>query len=216
MDQFRSYLISTALTDEKKAGFYVSWVSSLYVYYKKRPSDTVTAEEIDRYLKHLSRSREDWQVNQASEAINLYQYFKERGNKTLIKESMGVHTQWKAVGKEMQKVLRLMHRSYRTEKAYINWVHRFYLFMKDRSPLSLEAQDVKNFMTYLAVERDVAISTQNQAFNAILFLFRYILDIKIGRTIFLAFSFPMHWKENTLMPEKNGHGSGYPLPISFH
>jgi integron integrase len=51
--------------------------------------------------------------------------------------------------------------------------------MKGRSPYSLESRDVKDFMTHLAVERKVAISTQNQAFNAILFLFRYILDKKI-------------------------------------
>ena len=72
-----------------------------------------------------------------------------------------------------------MHRSYRTEQAYIGWVRRFYRFMKGHSPYSLDSSHVKDFMTYLAVERKVAISTQNQAFNAILFLFRYVLDKKI-------------------------------------
>jgi integron integrase len=179
MEQFKSYLLSKNLIDEKKAGFYVSWVNQFYTFCKKRPSDTITTEDIEGYLKHLSRSREDWQVDQASKAINLYQYFKDRENTTRNKEGQGVSTQWKAVAEEMQKMLRLMHRSYRTEQAYISWVRRFYLFMKGRSPYSLEAKDVKDFMTYLAVERDVAISTQNQAFNAILFLFRYILDKKI-------------------------------------
>jgi integron integrase len=51
--------------------------------------------------------------------------------------------------------------------------------MKGRSPYSLESRDVKDFMTYLAVERDVSVSTQNQAFNAILFLFRHILEKSI-------------------------------------
>jgi len=79
----------------------------------------------------------------------------------------------------MHKILRLLHRSYRTEQAYIGWVRQLYRFTKRRSPYSLESKDVKDFMTYLAVERNVAISTQNQAFNSILFLFRYVLDKKI-------------------------------------
>jgi len=61
----------------------------------------------------------------------------------------------------------------------MGWVRQFYHFAKGRPPYSLESKDVKDFMTYLAVERNVAISTQNQAFNAILFLFRYILDKNI-------------------------------------
>jgi len=72
-----------------------------------------------------------------------------------------------------------MHRSYRTEKAYLGWVRRFYRFLGGRSPYGLESADVKDFMTHLAVEQKVSASTQNQAFNAILFLFRHILDKNI-------------------------------------
>jgi integrase len=72
-----------------------------------------------------------------------------------------------------------MHRSHRTEEAYISWIRKFYSFMKGRSPYLLGSKDVKDFMTYLAVERNVAVSTQNQAFNAALFLFRHVLDKNI-------------------------------------
>jgi integron integrase len=79
----------------------------------------------------------------------------------------------------MRKILRLLHRSYRTEQTYIGWVRQFYRFMKGSPPHSLESKNVKDFMTYLAVERNVSVSTQNQAFNAVLFLFRHILERSI-------------------------------------
>ena len=176
MEQFKSYLITSKLTDEKGAGFYLSWVNHFYKFCNKNPKDSVTQEEIERFLKYLSRNREDWQVKQASEAIQLYQYYKERKKTEKISTSLELNAQWKLIAESMHKILRLMHRSYRTEQAYIGWIRQFYSFMKGRSPYSLESKDVKDFMTHLAVERNVAISTQNQAFNAILFLFRHVLD----------------------------------------
>jgi integron integrase len=179
MEQFKSYLLTKHLIDEKKAGFYVSWVTRFYEFYKKKIEDPVTSEDIERYLKYLSKNREDWQVKQASESINVYQFYKDRKNRINDKESYEIGSQWKIVAEEMRSILRLMHRSYRTEQAYIGWVRQFYRFIKGRTPRSLESKDVKDFMTYLAVERKVSISTQNQAFNSILFLFRHVLDKKI-------------------------------------
>ena len=179
IEQFKSYLLSRHLTDEKRTGFYLSWVTRFYEFCNKNPEDSIGTEDIERYLKYLSKGHEEWQVKQASEAINLYLFFKDRKNTTHSKECIGASTQWKTVAEEMQKMLRLRHRSYRTEQAYIGWIRQFYRFMKGRPPYTLESKDVKDFMTYLAVERNVAISTQNQAFNSILFLFRHVLDQKI-------------------------------------
>jgi integron integrase len=66
--------------------------------------------------------------------------------------------------------------SLRTEKTYISWIRSFQRFLDDRSPYDINSDHVKNFLTYLAAERKVAAATQNQAFNALLFLYRYILD----------------------------------------
>ena len=179
MEQFRNYLISSKLTDDKRADYYLAWIAVFHKSFKKKPEDPVMQEEIENFLNHLSRHREEWQVKQASLAIQLYQYYKERKKKGETAEILGLNAQWKSVAEEMRKVLRLMHRSYRTEQAYIAWVRQFYSFEKGCSPYSLESRNVKDFMTYLAVEKNVAISTQNQAFNAILFLFRHVLDKRI-------------------------------------
>jgi len=128
MEQFKSYLISSKLTDEKKAAFYISWITRFYKSCNKSPEDPVTQEEIDRFLNQLSKHREEWQVKQASLAIRLYQYYKERKNTEKGREGLELNAQWKSTAEEMRKILRLMHRSYRTEQAYIAWVRQFYSF----------------------------------------------------------------------------------------
>ena len=76
----------------------------------------------------------------------------------------------------MKKMLRLKHLSLRTEQTYLGWILRFYRFLNGQPPNRLDSTYVKDFLTHLAVDRNVAASTQNQAFNAILFLFRHVLD----------------------------------------
>lgn len=76
----------------------------------------------------------------------------------------------------MVKMLHLRQRSLRTEKTYMGWLRSFYLFLDGMPPDKVESSHVKNFLTHLAVERKISASTQNQTFNAILFLFRHVLD----------------------------------------
>ena len=76
MDKCKSFLLSRRITNEKNADFYIFWVSLSYDFCKKHPEDRIKTEDIERYLKHLSKSREEWQVKQASEAIRLYDFFR--------------------------------------------------------------------------------------------------------------------------------------------
>jgi integron integrase len=74
---------------------------------------------------------------------------------------------------------RLKHYSLRTERAYVDWIRRFIRFHGKRHPATLGAPEVESFLTYLAVARNVAASTQNQAKSALLFLYREVLDIEL-------------------------------------
>jgi hypothetical protein len=78
MEGFKSYLLSRHVPDEKKAGFYLYWVSRFYGHCNKSPGDRVESEDIDRYLKFLAKRREDWQFKKASEAIELYLFFRRK------------------------------------------------------------------------------------------------------------------------------------------
>ena len=75
--------------------------------------------------------------------------------------------------------IRLKQYSIRTEQAYTDWVRRFVLFHGKRHPVSMGAVEVEVFLTHLAVERRVAASTQNQAMNALLFLYRDVLGVEL-------------------------------------
>ena len=71
--------------------------------------------------------------------------------------------------------LRARHYSRRTEQSYVGWIRRFILFHHKRHPERLGAPDVGRYLSYLASQRHVSASTQNQAFSAILFLYRDVL-----------------------------------------
>lgn len=75
--------------------------------------------------------------------------------------------------------IRLKHYSFRTEKAYVHWIRRFVQFHKRRHPRELGKVEIEAFLTHLAVDRKVAASTQNQAFNALLFLYREVLQLQM-------------------------------------
>ena len=77
--------------------------------------------------------------------------------------------------------LRVAHYSYRTEQQYLHWIKRFVLFHGKRHPAEMSATEVAQFLTHLAVDRQVAASTQNQALSALIFLYRQVLEIELPR-----------------------------------
>jgi len=83
---------------------------------------------------------------------------------------------------QMREVLRLKHYSFRTERTYTDWVKRFVLFhrMHSREEMFPAEPKIEQFLSDLAVEGNVAVSTQNQAFNALLFVYREVLHAQIG------------------------------------
>ncbi len=77
---------------------------------------------------------------------------------------------------QVANACRVKHLAYRTEQAYVGWVKRFILFHNKRHPSEMGANEVRAFLTQLAVNRRVAASTQNQALNAIVFMYREVLQ----------------------------------------
>jgi Phage integrase, N-terminal SAM-like domain len=68
----------------------------------------------------------------------------------------------------------------RTEKAYVYWIKRYIFFHNKRHPLEMAESEIAQFLSGLATEGRVSASTQNQALNAILFLYNEVLSKKIG------------------------------------
>lgn len=88
--------------------------------------------------------------------------------------------EWDEVLSKMADEIKVRHYSRKTLKTYANWSRNFQRFLKNKPPQDLTTADVKEYLTFLAVKCKVASSTQNQAFNALLFLFRHGLKREFG------------------------------------
>jgi len=75
--------------------------------------------------------------------------------------------------------MRVKHYSLRTEKTYVDWIKRFIWHNGKRHPKDMGAVEVEAFLTYLAVERNVSASTQNQAKSALLYLYKEVLAVEL-------------------------------------
>jgi integrase len=80
---------------------------------------------------------------------------------------------------DVRNTLRVRHYALKTEKTYLQWIKRFILFHNKTHPLKMGKVEVEAFLTWLAVNRGVSPSTQNQALQAILFLYRKVLEIEL-------------------------------------
>ena len=94
--------------------------------------------------------------------------------------------------------LRSLHYSKRTEEAYINWIRRYIIFHNKTHPSKLGKDHIRSFLNYLAVNRNVSASTQNQALQGILFLYKEILHKDVG------------WIDDIQRPVKPKH-----IPVVF-
>jgi integrase len=87
---------------------------------------------------------------------------------------------------QVREVMRFHHYAIRTEKTYLQWIRRFLVFHREknnngwRHPREMGAAEIVEFLTHLAVAKDVAASTQNQSLNALVFLYEQVLQMPLG------------------------------------
>lgn len=90
-------------------------------------------------------------------------------------------TDWSGVFNELKNNIKMRHYSPKTLKAYAGWTRKFQTFLKSKDPGLVSVEDVKAFLTWLTVEKGISASSQNQAFNALLFLFRNVFGKEFGK-----------------------------------
>ncbi len=88
----------------------------------------------------------------------------------------GTGASWVAVYERLKTAVLVRHYSPKTLQAYRTWTRKFQTFTHSKDPQLVSMADVRDFLSFLAVERQVAAASQNQAFNALLFLFRHVLE----------------------------------------
>jgi integron integrase len=186
VEDFEEFLSKVGTVPKDKIKFYIHWVRR-FLKFCNYQLENINSERVSQYLDSLDVDEKiaDWQVKQAADAVILYieKYLKTSLKKvpSLAKDPMTtpidqkVSVQWKQILEEAKTAIRLRHFSLSTEKTYLGWIARFKSFLKDRDPHLLEANDMKNYLSHLALHGRVSASTQNQAFNALLFLYRHTL-----------------------------------------
>jgi len=167
----------------------LKWLRYYLDFCHKYGFEESTKESLPHFIKKLkAKGQTSQQQKRANRAISIYYEMKPSGadkkttvrrkdrasssNKELLKPT---HADWTSVYGDLQSEIKLRHYSPKTLKAYRGWVRQFQAFTRSKDPKLLSASDVKDFLTHLAVKRKVSASSQNQAFNSLLFFFRHIL-----------------------------------------
>jgi site-specific recombinase XerD len=79
----------------------------------------------------------------------------------------------------VREQIRVRHYSMKTETTYVGWIKRYIFFHQKKHPIDMGKKEIEAFLTHLAVDRNVSATTQNQAFNALLFLYTQVLGIPL-------------------------------------
>jgi integron integrase len=183
LPDFQSFLLDRKLTSERYVPYYALRVSQ-FLAFANRDTERDVETLIQKFLDHLKAKDNisDGLVKQAEQALRLY----------LDHYDVGIHFRELRTGQfhglapssvgdvlgEMKRLIRLRHYSYGTEQTYLEWARKFFTYVAETrktTPDACNSGDVKNFLSHLAIRQKVSSSTQNQAFNALLFLFREVL-----------------------------------------
>lgn len=180
---------------KKWARFYLHFCAK----YKHNPADT---KSIPLFIKKLASKNQT--VNQRAQAQAAVEYYRalllpnlehpyvkstklaepmerfKHAHYSADKIRTDTNAGWLNLETGLKNEIMLRHYSLKTLKSYQMWIRKFRGFLFNKDPSQLENIDVKQFLTDLAVKKGVSASAQNQAFNALLFLFRYILKKELG------------------------------------
>jgi integron integrase len=158
----------------------VDWARRFILFNNKRHPADMGRMEIGAFLQHLAGTADAARVvdelHNAREALSfVYErvLHKQPGEIALPQPPRLLD--------QLRQTLRVRHYSPRTEECYVDWARRFIRFHGLRHPRDMSAPEVGAFLTDLAVRGQVAASTQNQALNALVFLYQHVLGLDLGR-----------------------------------
>jgi integron integrase len=154
-----------------------SWVTAFIIFHGKQHPRDLDAAAREGFLRQVVQTRKDplSALESARQALRLLY-------EAVLHQPVGELPQPRPprLLDQLRQVLRLGHYSDKTEKCYVQWATRFVHFHHNRHPRDMRAAEVERFLTHLAADGHVSASTQNQALNALVFLYRRVLDIDLG------------------------------------
>lgn len=195
---------------EKTALWYLNWLKQFAHLMRNRELSQCVITDIEKFLSQLSdkNNLETWQIEQAKNSLLLFYkeylnvswgsrieeivikktdpskaFLKEYPENELFRDESPpkeLTTIYRDLLEKLRTEIRVRHYSVRTEQTYEQWVRRFLFFHKMKPAEGLSAHEVRVYLEYLATKRRVSASTQNQALNALVFLYDQVLHRELG------------------------------------
>lgn len=153
--------------------------------YKHPPRDE---ESVTPFLQKLSAKGQSLEAQkEAAESVGIYQRLMKSWSRQPEADAATEQARapWDDCQRRLKEEIKLRQYSRKTWQAYSGWVDQFRSFLRDKPPGTVDSEDARRFLTHLAVDRRVVATTQNQAFNSLLFLYRHILkaEYELGDTV---------------------------------
>jgi len=178
----------------REHAYYRKWLRYYLDYCQKYGLDESDKGSLSPFINKLKEKKQsDKQQQQAVKAITAYyelasankekwNTFKDRYEEISRKKDKPklVNADWRSIYYALESEIKVRHYSEATLRSYRGWTRKFQGFTKSKDPQLLSDTDVKAFLSDLAVNQGVAASTQNQAFNSLLFVFRHVLKNEFG------------------------------------
>jgi site-specific recombinase XerC len=199
-DGFQDFLGQRGCS-EQQIYWYLVWGRRFEAFCDSLPAEGIGRDHVLNYLQHLRAQAnvQAWQVKQAQDALVALCAFRHAprepqrtaalpdvpAGKTETAaekgQERGAAPSLAPLLEQMIAALRVRHYALRTEQAYVDWVKRYVRFHGGASPQAVGARGIEAYLEHLAVNQNVAASTQNQALSALLFLYREVLGIEIDK-----------------------------------
>ena len=205
--QFQAYLTSRNIASTTFPE-YLKWLRYFFDFCKKYPGAGPVSRQVSAFLDKLrEKGQSEQHCAAATRAVELYLEMRHRPDSPPAEQTAHVpqtlpaltpnrprpsqfdpvgyevktdSQEWDVVLERLVDEIKVRHYSRKTLQTYARWSRSFQRFLKNKPPTELTTADVKDYLTYLAVKCHVAASTQNQAFNSLLFLFRHALKRDFG------------------------------------
>lgn len=180
--------------DDEHARFHLDWARK-FAMRQKGALRTRSLDDIRAFIADLAAAGiDEWRINQARQAIAiLYRDYLKMDLDALGKTTTSVpaprdhvfsppavESHYEEIFGELRRVFALRHLSPRTADAYLAWIRRFLVYYGLVPARQLDGHSIGAYLSYLAQEREVSASTQNQALNALVFLFKRVLKREPG------------------------------------
>jgi integron integrase len=190
---YRAFLLKNGIPVEQH-NYFVRWLNLYLDICQTHQWQPTNVDHFPAFLDAIqTQATSPFLRTQAEQAVRLYQLFLQgatpqaepetsvtvRPVTTLSDKQTTISSAWQALAVALANEIRVRHYSPKTLKSYRAWLYRFYSFVGETPPEQLGKQEVSRFLTHLATVDQVSAATQNQALNALLFVYKHVLRRKL-------------------------------------